>query len=287
MVARHGSLTKAAAALGISQPALSSGIGSLERDVGFRIFNRKTSPVTFTPEGALYFDYLKRVKTLSEDLGTRVAALRADSEKHAVIGGPVAYTESVVTDAIVKLRALHPDYSFTVRSAPLGELTDMASKGEINCFISTTCELPCGFEVRRVMKERIFLCVPADRKVNEKLGEALDYSVLDGENFILLEEGQPLRAQTDAFLAAYGITPRCSVTVNQVSAALAFALKGEGICLASEEALRGSADLAPVCIYSLPDTVSGRDIFVAYDSELFMPEAGRELVSLLENYQNK
>ena len=284
MIARHGSLTKAAAALGISQPALSSGIGSLERDIGFKIFNRRTNPVTFTPEGHLYYEYLNRVKTLTEDFTARVESLRDAARRHAVIGAPVAYAETLVTDAIVKLCATHPEYSFAVKSAPLGELIEMASKGEINCFVSTTDELPGNFTVRHVMSEKIFLCVPAALDVNEKLGEALDYSVLDGENFIFLEEGQPLRAQTDAFLAAYRITPRCSVTVNQVSTALGFALKGQGICLASEEALRGNVDTSSICIYSLPDTVSGRDIFVAYDSELFIPEAGDELITLLENH---
>ena len=61
-IVEHGNLSKAAAYLGISQPALSSGLTALENELGFKIFNRRKVPITFTPEGELYFDYLKKEK---------------------------------------------------------------------------------------------------------------------------------------------------------------------------------------------------------------------------------
>ena len=66
-IVEHGNLSKAAAHLGISQPALSSGLTALENELGFKIFNRRKVPITFTPEGELYFDYLKRMQVLADD----------------------------------------------------------------------------------------------------------------------------------------------------------------------------------------------------------------------------
>lgn len=290
-IVEHGSLTKAAASLGLSQPALSSGLTNLENDLGFKIFNRKSIPITFTAEGELYFEYIRKLEVLSEDFRRRIDDYREREAGKVVIGGPVAYVESMVTDAVITFRKKHPNYSVAIKCSPLSELIEMASKGEINCFISTREEMPGNFEKRLIKQEKIYLCIPRDNPLNDTIaqyrttagnpGPYFDYSLLDGETFLFLEEGQPLQIQTELFLKQHGITPENKVVVNQVSTAVNLAVKGEGICFASEAALAGAVDLSSVCIYALPSSISGRNIYVAYNKDLFMPEACRELIRYL------
>ena len=71
-ITREGSLTKAAEKIGISQPALSSGLSSLEKKLGFRIFDRSVNPVQLTAEGKIYFDYLKQKNALTANFETRI-----------------------------------------------------------------------------------------------------------------------------------------------------------------------------------------------------------------------
>ena len=291
MVAKLGSLTKAASALGISQPALSSGLNNLEKEMGIRIFDRKCSPIVFTPEGAIYFDYIKRMKVLTQDFRRRVDELQFDVNMSAVIGGSVAYSGSIVADAIIKLRRKNPDYCFSVKSSPLSELIELAAKGEINCFISTSDDLPGNFETRVVKKEKIYLCIPKFNPLNNvfsscrvgpgQTGDLIDFSLLDNESFVFLEEDQPLQKQVAKFLEEEGVTPRCSLTVNQSSVAFSFTARGEGICFVSEDVLGIHANLDQVFLYSLPDRISGRDIYVAYDRELFMPKACADFIDFV------
>lgn len=290
-IVKQGNLSKAAAHLGISQPALSSGLTTLENQLGFKIFNRKRVPITFTPEGKLYYDYIQKMQILSEDFQQRLENYREEAGGKAVIGGPVAYVESMVTDAIIQLRKEKLGYQVAIKCSPLPELIDMASKGEINCFISTSEEIPNNFEKKLIKQEKVYLCIPSDNPVNEQLadykvnpgetGKSFDFSILDGEEFVFLEEGQPLREQMEKFFYEYGISPENKVIVNQVSTAVNMAIKGEGICIASEYALEGNVDLNNVCIYSLPDTISGRNIYIAYNKELFMPVACEALINNL------
>lgn len=293
-IVKQGNLSKAAAHLGISQPALSSGLTALEKELGFKIFNRKRVPITFTPEGELYYDYIMKMQVLSDDFQQRLESLREESGGKAVIGGPVAYVESMVTDAVIQLRKDNPDYQVAIKCSPLSELIDMATKGEVNCFISTSEEMPKNFEKQLIKKEKVYLCIPSDNPVNEQLteykvqpgetGESFDFSVLDGEEFVFLEEGQPLREQMEKFFYEYGVTPENRIIVNQVSTAVNMAIKGEGICIASEYALEGNVNLNSVCIYPLPDTISGRNIYIAYNKELFMPDACKALIKhLIDN----
>lgn len=292
-IAEQGSLTKAAASLKISQPALSSGLTNLENELGFKIFNRKSVPITFTPEGEIYFKYLKKQQVLYDDFQRRLSSYRDESNSQVAIGGPVAYVESMVTDAVIEFRRRKPDYKVAIKCSPLSELIEMASKGEIGCFVSTCDEIPAKFEKQLIKKEKIYLCVPRKNPLNERIAEYqtlpgktggyFDYSILDGEEFILLEEGQPLQIQIREFFKEYQIAPMNKVTVNQVSTAVNLAIKGEGICFASEAALEGNVDLSDVCIYTLPDTISGRNIYIAYDKELFMSAACKDLIQYLVN----
>ena len=60
-ISKYGSLNKAAEALFISQPTLTTSLKELEREIGITIFNRsgKGSPVT--PEGEEFLIYARQV----------------------------------------------------------------------------------------------------------------------------------------------------------------------------------------------------------------------------------
>lgn len=294
-VVKQGSLTKAAACLGVTQPALSSGLSNLEKELGIRIFNRRTIPVSLTSEGALYYDYLQRIQTLEEDLYKRIDQLNEARETRVTIGGPVAYVESLVIDAIVKLRKMDPRCRVSVKCSPLSELIDMAGKGEVDCFISTSAELPENFVCLPIRREIMYLCIPKAFQVDQKMQQAyakvqdsccedraIDYSILDGETFISLEQDQPLQKEVVKFFKQYGICPCSDITVNQVSTAMHFAVRGEGICFISDESLHRKMDISELSIYPLPDAFSGRQIYVAYDKELVMTEAGRQFIEVLQ-----
>ena len=209
-IVAEGSLTRAAEALGISQPALSLGLNKLEHKLGFKIFNRRTVPLQLTEEGRIYYEYIQRVRVLQEDFTLRTSALRDVHDKRVVIGGPEVYTGGLVTAAVQKLLALRPDYSVSVKSASIGELADLAANREIDCFISTTDKLPANFVKIPVRKEKIYLCIPRKNPLNKRLkayevrtGRAeslMDFSCLDGEEFIFLEEWQPLQKRLRTFL---------------------------------------------------------------------------------------
>ena len=283
-IAAQGSLTKAAAQLGISQPALSSGLTALENELGYKLFDRRSVPVALTEEGRIYLDYVERLQVLSDDLRRRLDAHRTQVNEHIAVGGPVAYVESMVTDAVIRFSRERPQVHVSLRSSPLAELIDMASRGEISGFISTSEQLPDTFEKHLLRQEAVFLCVPAEDPVNDLLdADSMDYRLLSGKPFIFLEEGQPLQTQAAAFLREQGVEPVNRIVVNQVSTAVNLSRRGEGICFATEAALACCDDLSAVRIYPLPRSFSGRNIYVAYDRQLFMPAACWEFIRCLMN----
>lgn len=274
-VLANGSLTNAAHALGISQPALSNGITSLEKELGFKIFNRRTIPVSLTPEGELYYDYIKRQQILEQDFFVRIEEFHSQKNQHVIIGTPSAYVDTIIADAVYNLLNSNPSYSATIKEAPLDTLIHLASQREIHCFLSTSENIPENFEKKLIYYENLCLGIPKNMFSSEYELTSSDFNFKD---FIYLEDWQPLQLEMNKYFEQYGITPKKKIKVSQVATAISLAQKGLGICFASEASLK-NVDLR---VYPLP--IKSRPIYIAYDKELFMPASGVELIEILSNY---
>lgn len=274
-VIEHESLTNAAHALGISQPALSNGITSLEKELGFKIFNRRTVPVSLTPEGTLYHEYLKRQQVLEQDFLIRMEKFHSTQNNHVIVGTPSAYVDIVIADAVCKLLNDNSNYSVTIKEAPLDNLIDFASKGEVNCFLSTSDNIPANFEKKLIYYENVCLGIPKNMFLSECNITPNDFNLKD---FIFLENWQPLQIEMNKYFEQNNIIPKEKITVKQVSSAITLAQKGIGICFASEASLRNTN----LIVYPL--AIKSRPIYIAYDKELFMPESGIELIKILSNH---
>lgn len=60
-LSKTGSFTKTAAALGISQPAVSQNIAELEKDLGVRLFERGRGEISLTPQGRAFQSYAGKI----------------------------------------------------------------------------------------------------------------------------------------------------------------------------------------------------------------------------------
>src|SRR5262245_24555744 len=60
-VAREGSFSKAAEALGVSRGLISKHIRELEKRLGVRLLNRSTREVSLTEIGGHYFDFCRKM----------------------------------------------------------------------------------------------------------------------------------------------------------------------------------------------------------------------------------
>lgn len=113
-VARERSFTRAAATLGISQPALSQTIGALEHRLGVRLLIRTTRSVSTTEAGERllnaigpHFDGIQAgLAALSELRDTPAGSLRITSLEHA--------SETILAPAMAKLLPKYPDISVEI-----------------------------------------------------------------------------------------------------------------------------------------------------------------------------
>jgi DNA-binding transcriptional LysR family regulator len=86
LVAKLGSITRAAELLHVSQPNLSMNIKRLESELGVQLFDRVKTRIIITQEGKLFLDYVDRCLATLEDGIERVTALASAPAKMISIG---------------------------------------------------------------------------------------------------------------------------------------------------------------------------------------------------------
>lgn len=81
-----GNISKAAKEISISQPALSRILKSVEKEIGFSIFQRSTLPLKPTLKGLIYINYLKDVLSLEKKMLTTIEQISEHPKKVINIG---------------------------------------------------------------------------------------------------------------------------------------------------------------------------------------------------------
>lgn len=140
--ARHLGFTRAAAELGMSQPAMSQAVGRLERALGLRLFDRTSREVRLTPAGAAL---LPHAEALLEAAGS----LLAEAERLAVPPKPIirlAYAPLVGTlaaEAVRRLARREPAVEVELRAAGRRAAIQALTRGEVSVAV-LTAPFPLG-----------------------------------------------------------------------------------------------------------------------------------------------
>lgn len=135
-VARLASVTKAAEALHVTQPAVSAQLRSLEEEIGVRLLSRTTSSVVLTQSGEAL---LARAEQAIESFGDFVHAARA---LRGQIDGRLRIGIVMLDPAVLRVGALlgemvaaHPGLKIDLQVGRTSWLLDALRSAEIDCAI--------------------------------------------------------------------------------------------------------------------------------------------------------
>lgn len=155
-IAQHGHMTRAARALGVTQPALSAMLRKLEAEVGAELLHRTGRGVELTEAGRAFLlhaeDALRGaeagVRAVRELVGLQRGSIR--------VGGGATATTYLLPPVVSAVRKKHPGLRFYVREAGSTAVAAAVMNGELDLGIVT---LPGGGGLRKGEEEEL-LTIP-------------------------------------------------------------------------------------------------------------------------------
>jgi DNA-binding transcriptional LysR family regulator len=132
MVAREGTVSRAASLLHLTQPAVSLQLKALEESTGLQLFNRTPGGFTLTEAGATLLPLAHKAVAAALDFGTAAVSLK-DSQRRTLRVGTILDPEFIRLGAFVRsLTAGSSRTEVFLRSGMSDDIVAQIGKGELD-----------------------------------------------------------------------------------------------------------------------------------------------------------
>jgi DNA-binding transcriptional LysR family regulator len=278
-VARTGSMSAAAAELGISQPGVSRQIQRLEEEIGVRLLDRGSRMLRLTPAGERFRAYadtaLAQHEAVLRDVRGETAVLVGELR----IGASSTPGEFLVPGLVAAFADRHPGVRPEIFIADSAIVQDevRAHRWDIG-FVGARLN-GRGLDLHPVAQDEVVLAVPAGHPFATR--GAVSLNELAGQPFLVREEGSGTAASVERALAQRGMTlpeHRTVMVLGSTQAIVSAVEQGLGLGWVSSLALvdRSRERVVPVRLAALP---LRRFLFLVRDPRRVLPPAASAFVA--------
>ena len=135
------SFTKAAASLGLTQPAVSAQIKRLQFLLGGEVFDRSVQGISLTPHGEMVVSYARRLLSINDQI-VHLGTSAPRPEVVIRVGTSGDYVASVLPGALARFRERWPDVRFIVRTGFFDTLVRDLRSGNLDVMVGLATTRP-------------------------------------------------------------------------------------------------------------------------------------------------
>ncbi len=279
-VARLGSLTTAAQALSISQPAVSQSVRQLEQQLGVSLFYRVAKGVRLTKEGETLFEYVAGGYEQLEMGEQRLRRMRDLEAGEIRIGASDMTLQYYLLPYLEQFHEAYPEIKVIVTNAPTPDTLGLLEQGRIDFGVVST-----PFEPRERVRavpvrdlEDIFV---AGRRFIACKNRMLDLQELRQLPMIFLEKNTSTRRFMDEYLEERGICVLPEFELATSDMIVQFALRSLGVGCVVRDFAQGEIDSGRLFELRFNKMIPKRSICIVHDSRAGLSTAARALFEII------
>lgn len=245
VVAQLGNMTKAAARLNLTQPALSGQVKRLEGELGNPLFDRHGRGLRLTAAGEAFRRHAAEAVRSLERGREALAALGGLQAGTIAVGGGATSTTCLLPTVIGRFHGEHPGIRIHLREAPSRTITEAVIAGDLDLGV-ITLPVPSVFSSARLtvtpwlLDELVLLAPPAHPLAQRRRFRWKD---LDGQPLIAFESGSAVRQLLDRQLADHAVTPSVVMELRSIATITSLVAAGVGLGFVSRLADAGRKGL--------------------------------------------
>jgi len=258
-VTELGSITAAAEAHYVTQPAISIRLRKLQDELGVALVEADGRRVRLTRAGEVVLDYARRFGRLEEELLREIADLEGLERGRIAIGTIDAASAYVLPRVFSRFHERYPGIDISLEVMATNPLLSELRAGRLDLVVGT---LPVDgggdLEVFPIYTERLLLVAhpahPLARRRN------LTSAALGGQAFISFHEGAITRRIIEEVLGAHGVSPRVTMTTDSPEAIRNLVAAGLGMAILPERVVRDDIRRRSLVEIRIPGLVFGRTL---------------------------
>ncbi|OKI11759.1 LysR family transcriptional regulator [Streptomyces sp. CB03911] len=230
-VARLGSVGRAAAELGVSQPTASARIKGMERQIGVALLERSPRGSKPTEAGRLVVEWARNVVEAARALDAGIDALRENRDARLRVVASLTVAEYLMPGWLLALHGVSPQTSVTLRTANSADVAGHVLAGEADLGFVEGPTTAAGLAGTVVAADRLVVVVAPDHPWARRRAP-LTGPELAATALVLREPGSGTREVLEMALEPYGGAARPLMELASSTALKAAAMTGAGpVCL--------------------------------------------------------
>lgn len=226
--ARRGSLGRAAAALNMTQPAITRTLKQLEAGYGVALFERNTRGVVLTVYGEALLPYANLIVSETGNAEDVIRQMRGASRGVVRVGGVSSVVSSFIVAAIAMTRQRHPDIRFQVVEELEDRLLDALKSGEIDIAVSPEpyVDDEIMLATQDTLHDAVFVCARPQHPLARSQPSLADMAAQD---WALPPSGTPIMREWLRRFHARAVEPRLPSLVSRSVAVIKTAAMAEDL----------------------------------------------------------
>lgn len=259
IVAEEGSITRAAARLALTQPAVTRELGLLEKEIGAPLFDRLPRGVQLNEAGRVLITYVQRCSGIADDARRALDEFMSLERGQITIAASNTIGNHFLPGVIVAFHRRHPRVTIDVRITNSREVLRFLEEDRVSLgFVETKGELPEGYEAHLLTSDEMIPVVapfhPLTKIPRPRVRDLLVHLVL------LREEGSGMRAAVLERFERLGVTPPDTLSLGTTEAIRQVLLAGVGISILPRRAVTDDLASGRLVALSIPKLVIHREL---------------------------
>jgi molybdate transport repressor ModE-like protein len=275
-VARLGSLGGAARELGITQPAASSRIRSMERQLGVALVDRSPRGSRLTDAGALVTDWARRVVEAAAAFDAGAQALRHRRDSRLRVAASMTIAEYLLPGWLLALHSQRPDTAVSLLAGNSTTVAERLLSDEADLGFVEGLSVPPGLDSTVIAHDHLIV-VTAPTHPWARRQRPVPAEELASTPLILREKGSGTRQVLDA---ALGGLARPLIELSSTTAVKASAVSGAGPAVLSELAVGEELSMRRLVRIPVEGIALARDLRAVWPTGHRPTGPARELLSL-------
>lgn len=281
------SFSQLAEKLNITQPALSKQILSLEKDLGVKLFDRTTTPLTLTPAGEYFVQQAQELLYKEDQLLHALGRFRSGEEGRLVVGISPFRCTYLIPGIVKKIRERFPGVRVVLHEAGSDTLRKEAAEGKYDFAIVNLPVDDSVLEVTPIEPDTLVLAVPKHLCDHLPAGGEIDFADCRDLPFVVVGQNQEMRQLFDKLCAAADFHPQIVTEVVGLSTAWALAHAGVGAALLPLQFASSSSFDENLKLYTLKGTIPNRQPVIVRRRGQYLSDYAEYAIHLLtENHDS-
>ena len=239
-VIEFAGFSRAAEALFLSQPSVSTYIISLEKELDVTLINRSTKELSPTLAGKIFYENAKALLALKYNTIERLKNLSGDLSGKIDILASTVPSQYILPKIIAGFNNIYPDISFNVKQADTFEVSRGIASQKAEIGFSGAIAEGDKCEFKEFMTEKMVFIAPCDKEFSDANEYSLE-ELLYERRFIAREKGSGTRTQYESYFTGQNIKLskiNTYASFDNTQSIINAVMNGMGISVISELAAR-------------------------------------------------